>query len=260
MLSMATYRDFLVALDDFLDQPGSFGYVPQGYEMYGIAERAGLTTREDRSAFRWTGELVHLGYVVHGNPGAGDPRPVPPGTFWTEHELQRIGDYRVTARGREEADRIRRQRREAMTDAAMGVTLPQFLRPRMTDTQRRAVVEPLANLRAALDADRRSAAIGAAKDLAEAACKVAIERTGGQVPSGASLTALFKQAAAGGVDNGESDVGLRLSAVVHQLGELRNIAGAGHGRAAQPDISERGARLAATAACGIALFLLDDGK
>jgi hypothetical protein len=191
--------------------------------------------------------------------GQGRPGADAAWDFLGEHELQRVGDYRVTAQGREEADRIRRQRRKALTDAAMGAALPEFVRPCMTDAQRRAVAEPLANLRAALDTDRRGAAIGAAKDLAEAACKVAIARAGEQVPSAASLTSLFKQAVATtGSESAESDVGLRLSAVVHQLGELRNIAGAGHGRAAQPDISERGARLAATAACGIALFLLDE--
>jgi hypothetical protein len=229
--------------------------------MYGISERAGLTKPGDKSPFRWTGELVHLGYVVHGLPGAGDRRPVPRGTYWTEYELQRLSDYRVTATGREEADRIRRQRREALTDAAMGAVLPRFLRPWMTDAQRRAVAEPLANLRAALDADRRSAAIGAAKDIAEASCKVAIERAGQSVPSAASLSALFKQAAAAsGADGAESDVGHRLAAVVHQLGEFRNLAGAGRGRAAQPELSDRGARLAAAAACGIALFVLDDQR
>lgn len=254
---MANYRDFLVALDDYIDD-SSLGYVSQGSDMYGISERAGLTKPGDRSPFRWTGELVHLAYVVHGPLGGGDRSPLPPGTSWTEHELQRVGDYRVTAQGREEADRIRRQRREALTDVAMGAVLPEFLRPWMTDAQRRAVAEPLADLRAALDADRRSAVIGAAKDLTEAACKVAIERAGQFVPSGASLTVLFKQAAAASdADSSESDVGRRLSAVVHQLGELRNVAGAGHGRAAQPDISERAARLAATAACGISLFVLD---
>jgi hypothetical protein len=263
---MPTYRDFLVALDDHIDLPGSLGYVQQGFELYGIAERAGLTQPGDRSAFRWTGELVEYGYVIHSRPGGGDRKPVPPGTLWSEHELQRFGDYRVTALGREEADRIRRQRREALTDAAMGVALPQFLRPWMTDGQRRAVSEPLAELRAALDADRRRAAIGAAKDLAEAACKVAIEHAGQPVPPAASLTALFKVAATAGAGAGatpgaadtEADLGHRLAAVVHRLDELRNVAGAGHGRAAQPETSAREARVAATAACGVALFVLSD--
>lgn len=152
MLWWPTIETFLVALDDCIDS-SPLGYVSQGFELYGIAERAALTKSGDKSAFRWTGELVHLGYVVHGLPAAGDRRPIPQGTLWTEYELQRLSDCRVTAQGREEADRIRRQRREALTDAAMGAVPPEFLRPWMTDVQRRAVSEPLANLRAALDGD-----------------------------------------------------------------------------------------------------------
>ena len=67
-----------------------------------------------------------------------------------------------------------------------------------------------------------------AKDLLEAACKVAIERAGQPVPSGESLPTLFKLAAgAKATDKMESDVGHRLSAVVAQLAALRNVAGAG---------------------------------
>jgi hypothetical protein len=93
---------------------------------------------------------------------------------------------------------MRRQCREELTDAAMGATLPRLLRPWMTDAQRRAISEPLANLRLALDADRRSAVIGAAKDLLEAACKVAIERAGQPVPSG-DPAAVLPPPARGGV-------------------------------------------------------------
>ena len=42
----------------------------------------------------------------------------------------------------------------------------------------------------------------------------------------------------------------------NRLAELRNAFGAGHGRAAQPDVSPAAARLAASAATGIALFML----
>jgi hypothetical protein len=154
---------------------------------------------------------------------------------------------------------MHRRRREALVDSAIGVALPRLLRPWMTEAQRRAISEPLANLRLALDADRRSAVIGASKDLLEAACKVAVEHEGQPVPTGESLSTLFKLATGTrGTDKLERDVGHRLAAVVAQLAELRNVAGAGHGRALQPDLSERGARLAATAASGIAMLLLDD--
>jgi hypothetical protein len=253
-----SHLDFLPALDDHLTE-GHLECVRQPHEMYDVAERAGLNAvRGDRSAARWTGQLVNLGYVVWGNRVGGDRFPIPAGA-WSADDLTRFGDFYLTPAGREEADRMRRQRREALTDTAMGTTLPRLLRPWMSDSQRRAVSEPLANLRLALDADRRTAVVGAAKDLVEAASKVAIERAGQPAPGGQSPPTLFKLAAgAKGADKMEGDVGLRLSAVVGQLAELRNVAGAGHGRADQPELSEHGARLTATAAAGIALYLLND--
>jgi Abortive infection C-terminus len=74
-----------------------------------------------------------------------------------------------------------------------------------------------------------------------------------------SLSGLFKRArAAAGADAAEADLGHRLAAVVDQLAQVRNVAGAGHGRADQREVSAREARLAATAACGVALFLLGE--
>ena len=111
----------------------------------------------------------------------------------------------------------------------------------------------------ALDNERWPAAIGAAKDLAEAACKVSIEHAGGTVPASDSLPGLFKKArAAAGAAAAEADLGHRLAAVVDQLGRLRNVAGAGHGRADQREVTASEARLAAAAAAGIALFLLGE--
>ncbi len=253
-----SHLDFLLALDEHLTA-NELECVRQPHELYAIAEQAGLNAvRGDQSAARWTGQLIQLGYLVWGLRAAADRRPVPVG-LWTPDDLTRFSDYYLTPVGREEADRIRRQRREALTDAAMGATLPRLLHPWMTDAQRRAVSEPLANLRLALDADRRSAIIGAAKDLVEAACRVTIEHSGQQALVRDSLPTLFKLAAsAKGMDSLESGVGTRLAAVAAQLAELRNTAGAGHGRAVQPELSERGARLAATAAAGIAVYLLDD--
>ncbi len=112
----------------------------------------------------------------------------------------------------------------------------------MSDGQRRAVSEPLALLRVALDNERWPAAIGAAKDLAEASCRLSIEHGGGTVPASDSLPGLFKKArAAAGADAAEADLGHRLAAVVDQLAQVRNVAGAGHGRADQHEVSARGA-------------------
>lgn len=72
------------------------------------------------------------------------------------------------------------------------------------------------------------------------------------------LPSLFSQgleAVDAGVSVGD-DLGLSLTAVVRRLAEARNSAGAGHGRAAVPERSSREALLAASAATGVAAFLL----
>lgn len=257
---MPNYLDFLLALDDHLVE-SSLGYVAQANELHAIAERAGLVPpgATYRPAANWTGWLIDKGLIEMGPLGGGDRHPIPPGYLWTEQDLQRFRDFSVTTAGREEAERLRHQRRSQLTDAAMGVALPEFARSWMSEGQRRAVTEPVAALRVALDNERWPAAIGAAKDLTEAACKISIEHAGGTTPAGDSLPGLFKRArAASGVDATEADLGHRLAAVVDQLGQVRNAAGAGHGRADQREVSAREARLAATAACGVALFLLGE--
>jgi hypothetical protein len=103
---MANYLDFLVALDEHI-AASSLGFVIYGHEMHSIAQAAGLVVPGDESAARWTGELVQLGYVIHGPLGPGDRRPLPPGAY-TSYDLARVSDYRVTAAGRTEADRVRR--------------------------------------------------------------------------------------------------------------------------------------------------------
>jgi hypothetical protein len=165
--------------------------------------------------------------------------------------------------GRTEADRLRRQRREELTDAALGGLISKLTLAQMSESQRRAITVPLANLAAALDNERHVAAVGAAKDLAEAACKVVVDRAGAKPAS--SLPALFKQALdAAGRDDVATNAGKslaatvqRLAATVQRLAELRNAVGSGHGRAEQPMVTARDARLAANAACGVALFVLD---
>jgi abortive infection Abi-like protein len=134
--------------------------------------------------------------------------------------------------------------------------------PWLSDAQKRALSDPLRRLHAALDAGKHVVAIGAAKDLGEAACRVAIERTGQAAPRGESLPALFKQAAATLPLEVERDgvLGHSIAATVQRLAGVRNAAGAGHGHASLPHVSARHARLAAAAASGISDFLLGDER
>jgi len=255
MQGLANYLDFLVAFDDHV-RPSALGHVTYGHELEGIARAAGLIPPDDQySPARWAGECVAHGYITHNPPGGGDRRPVPSGAY-TADELRRFTDWRITPSGRTEADRLRRQRREELTDAALGGLIPKLTLAQMSESQRRAITVPLANLAAALDNERHVAAVGAAKDLAEAACRVVVDCAGAKPAS--SLPALFKQALdAAGRDDAATNVGKSLAATVQRLAELRNAVGSGHGRAEQPTVTARDARLAANAACGVALFVLD---
>jgi len=259
MWTVPNYLDFLVALDDHLAD-SSLGYVVYGHELNAIAQHAGLVSSAmDMSAARWTGECVGFGYVEHGPLSLGEQRPLTPPRMWSQDDLPRVSDYRVTFNGRTEADRVRRQRREELTDATLGGVFSPQLAAALSEPQYRAVSVPLASLRSALDDERYSEAIGAAKDLVEAACKLAIERGGGSAPRSADLQTLFKQTLhATGIEKAEGDVGRSLGATVQRVAELRNAVGSGHGRASQPDVTARHARLAATAAYGIAMFVLSE--
>lgn len=228
-----------------------------GYEMHEIAREAGLAEPGHEVAANWAGILVELEYLTHGPLSMGDRRPVIPGRMWDSTQVQRFADYRLTPKGREEADRLRRQARERRTDAALGNAFPQLAPAWLSESQRPAIAEPIGALQAALDTNRYGDAIGAAKDLVEAACLISIERAGQSVAPNQSLPTLFKHAcSAGRVETSVGDgVGRSLTATVQRLAELRNTAGAGHGRASVPDRSAREARLAASAACGVAAFL-----
>lgn len=104
----------------------------------------------------------------------------------------------------------------------------------MTEPQRQAISLPVAHLRLALGNEQ----YGAAKDLAEAACRVCIDQAGASVAPSTPLPALFKETLrASGLDASRGDLGRSLAATVQRLAELRNAAGVGHGRAAQPDRS-----------------------
>jgi Abortive infection C-terminus len=247
------YLDFLVVLDDHL-RKSNLGYVTYGTDLLALATDAGLAKSGDGTPVQWVGRLIHDEYVAHGPQGAGDPRPLPQGLMWSHDELSRVSDYRITPRGREEADRVRRQVREDRTDeilALTGLTLGA-----LTDAQRRAVELPLRSLRTALDTERHAEAVGSAKDLAEAMCKLAAAVGSQEVPASASVSSLVKLAVTGRPAVGGEDVARRLGGVLDALGALRNERGSGHGRAEQEVVSGLSAALAASAACAIARFVL----
>jgi Abortive infection C-terminus len=116
---------------------------------------------------------------------------------------------------------------------------------------------PLVGLRAALDGERYEAAVGAAKELVEAASKVVLARAGAEPPARASVASPTTLALwTGSGDSSDGDLARRLSGVVEALGNLRMEVGTGHGRAEQEAVDAEVARLAASVACGIARFVL----
>ncbi len=253
---MANHLDFLEALDAHV-RSSAIGVIQQGGELNTLAWNAGLAEPGNEAAARWTGQLVDLGFLSHGSKSAGDPRPLPVGP-WTPQDIYRFGEYMITAAGHAEAETVRRRRRDGLNDAALGGLLSDLVRPWMTDAERRAVTDPLAALRTALDAEHGSAAIGAAKDLLEASCKVVVGRAGIDIGGSPSLPTLFKSAhrSTAGDDLSAGDLGRSLASTAQRLAELRNAAGAGHGRASSPAVGIREARLAASASTGLSAYLL----
>jgi len=250
------YLDLLVAFDDHI-QAGNLGCVIYGHELFGIASAAGLTGPLDQVVVQWVGKLVDDGHIVHGPQRAGDTQPLPPGRMWTQYELSRVSDYGITYTGRTEADRVRRQRRESVTDEILGTVCTRLRGADLSDAQRRAIEVPLAGLRAALDGERHEAAIGAAKELVEAASKLALARAGVEPAARASVASLAKLALTteGSNPPGE-DLARRMAGVVDALAELRTEVGTGHGRAEQEAVDPEAARLAASAACGVTRYIL----
>jgi hypothetical protein len=247
------HLDFLEALDRRTRASPS-GEVSTGYEMHQLAWQEEVAAPGELSAAPWTGQLVDLGYVEPDAALGGGPQPPPRRVSWSDRELQSFTAYRVTAAGRQEAERLRRARREQLSDLALGRTLIPAPRSR-GGAAAQAIDRPLRDLRAALDDERPAAAVGAAKDLVEAACKVVLARSGRTGDGRGSLPALFTQARrAAGISDG--DLGRSLAATVQRLAELRNAAGAGHGRVGGPDVTMAEARLAATSASGLTAFLL----
>lgn len=253
MAKAPNYLDFLVALDDALFN-SNFDYVSDWSGLHRIALDAGLETTELPQAARWTGELYGHGYLTAESRRFNSE--IPPVPF-TDHDLQGLGEFRITPRGRAEADRVRSQRRQAATDALLGLRFPDLDRLAANDLQRRAIEGPLRHLREALDVEQWDRVIGTAKDLAEAACKVTISLAGGETSSKDDLPAVVKRAlACGAGDEDADDLAKRLVSVTQQLAHMRNAAGTGHGRDEQPEVNRRAGRLAATTALAVAEYVL----
>jgi hypothetical protein len=139
----------------------------------------------------------------------------------------------------------------------MGLVFPGLRGLDLPQAQRRAIEVPLVGLRAALDGERYEAAVGAAKELVEAASKVVLARAGMEPAARASVASLAKLAlATRRSDSSDGDLARRVSGVVEALGNLRMEVGTGHGRAEQDAADAEVARLAASAACAIARFVL----
>lgn len=202
----------------------------------------------------WVGDLVNAGYVDHAPPSPADRGPATV-YAWSEAELSRFNGYGITVRGHDQADRLRRRARDELTDATLGARYPVLSEQWLTGDERAALGKQILSARDALDAGRWSDALGAAKNLAEAAAKITIARRGRESPgSRAPLSALVKAAC-----DGESDLARRLASVVDALSEARNASDAGHGQVAPSGVTEPEARLAVGAAVTISSYLLSLG-
>jgi hypothetical protein len=247
--------DFLIALDEHIRED-NFGYVGDASGLQRVAHETGLVAPDDPwSAARWTGELVELGYIKHSKPGLGDTRPVPE-RWYSDSDLYRFSDYRLTDAGHQAVARERLRRRQDVADAVIGAAFPGLLLDTVGDARKRAIAEPLRRLRAALDNEHWFDAIGASKDLVEAACKVTIEFAGSTPTPRADMLALAKEAQRARGNDESSPLSRSVVATVQRLAELRNDLGAGHGHSELPGVANRAARLAAGSACAMAAYLL----
>lgn len=246
---MPNHLDFLEALDAHIRESGT-DQVDHGYGMTLIARDAGLLRNEGENAGRWTGQLVSMGLVAHGPQAPGRPDP-PPGVPWSDLELQAFTAYRLTAEGLATADRERRRRRELSTDVAIGIVFPALGRASAVGIDTSGAAGILRSLQSALDDELPIVAIGAAKELVEAACRWVLgEQTDRRETLPRRYKLALKEAAAP-----EADLGVRLTSVVDQLNAMRNETGAGHG--GDSDVTLADARLAAASAVAVMEYLLD---
>jgi hypothetical protein len=252
---VANYLDFLIALDDHL-RASVTGEVTFANDLHGIARAAGLFTPPQSQAAYWTGQLVDLGYVTPSPPPINGRSAPPRGAGWSEDDLGRFNRYALTDTGHAAAERERQARRAQATDVTLspvGLLSAAWL----TDDWRESVRVQLGGLRGALDREDWTAAVGAAKNLVEAAALVLLDRAGQDPPPGRSSVSTLVRAACE-ASNTPPDLARRLASVVQIVAELRNTSDAGHGQAVRAEVPPAEARLAASAAVAITAFLLAD--
>jgi hypothetical protein len=255
MAKPPNYLDFLVALDDHIFN-SNLDCVQDSSGLHRIAQDADLEKPELPQAARWTGELYNHRYLKLETSGLGAQSNDLSRGGVTDQDLQQLRDFRITPLGREEADRVRRQQREAGADTVLGLRFPDLDRLAASADQRRAIETPWRQLAAALDSEHWSAVVGSAKDLVEAACKVAIGLAGMEVSTRDELPTLARKALAVSEGDAADDLAKRLMSAVQQVAHLRNTLGTGHGRGNQPEVSRRTARLAASTALAVAEYVL----
>lgn len=224
------------------------------YEMHTIARDAGLSTGPQSLAPYWTGQLVDRGYLVH-SPPPPNGRSVPPrGAGWTDADLQSFNRYQLTEVGLAAADRERHARRAQATDMTLSPT-GLLSAAWLTDDWRESVRAQLGGLRGALDREEWTTAVGYAKNLAEAAALVVLQRAGQEPPAGRPSVSALVREACDAADKSD-DLAKRSASVIQAVADLRNASDAGHGQATRAEVPATDARLAASAAVAIAGFLL----
>jgi hypothetical protein len=234
-----------------------------GWTLYEAAVKEQLTPAGDIDAIaRCVGELVTDGLVTYRTGG-----PPVPGLLWGSRELQQYYEYRPTAAGQEAASRVRQDRATVSRQAVLERHLLLAQHQWLGEEARAALEQYAVGLDSALGG-QPAAAIGAAKELLEAACRVVLAAAGTPAARRADLPELFQQAsnlAGPATDAGRGVPGTRtlnrsLIAAVQGLAEMRNAAGSGHGRSEPSPADARHARLAAGIAVTLTEWLLSGGS
>jgi hypothetical protein len=230
-----------------------------GGDLHLAAVEVGLIDRDGRGlTANYVGQLVRDGLVICDSERRVGDEPA----TWDNTELQNHFGYRPTRQGRELAVARRAERRAQRRHEVLDGRLDLYDYPWLTAQARQALGAQMVVLEDALDREFPAPTIGAAKNLVEAAAKVALERAGRPVNDHADLVPLIKQAleavgppvAAG--PRGTRSLVRSLAAVVQTLGEIRNEAGDGHGKSTPSTATVHDAHLAAAAAAAIARWLL----
>ncbi|MCC6832861.1 MAG: abortive infection family protein [Thermoleophilia bacterium] len=252
---MGTAASLLELLDRLRRDPRGEQALASGLGILQAAVDDGLVGQGSEARIaQWVGELVGAGMLGF-HATSGGARPLPVGSVWNEGELQIHHWYFVTDVGSADAAETRRLESR---DRALVALIPERALAALSKEGRAALEEPASALEQALRDERHAAAIGSAKELLEAACRV-ILTAGGDAPTPSEgLTALVKDVM--GNDQQPSkrvqSLARRLASVADALAVLRNEAGSGHGRAQPSSATAADAELASGAAITLVRYLL----